>query len=57
MKNFSSQIRDAIKASGVTRYALAEKAGVADSVLSRFMSEKQSMSLSTVDKIAEALGL
>ncbi|MHB1424718.1 MAG: helix-turn-helix domain-containing protein [Gemmataceae bacterium] len=57
MKSFSDQIRDAIKSSCVTRYVLAGQAGIAESVLSRFMSGKQGMSLSTLDKIAEVLGL
>ena len=57
MKPFSDQIRDAIQASGVSRYALAEQCGVFESAISRFMSGKQSMSLSTVDKIADTLGL
>jgi UDP-N-acetylglucosamine 1-carboxyvinyltransferase len=57
MKSFIAQIRDAIEASGVTRYALAEQTGLSESILSRFMSGKQNMSLATVDKIAEALGL
>jgi transcriptional regulator with XRE-family HTH domain len=57
MGTFSDQIRDAIEASGVTRYALAKQAGIAESALSRFMSGKQSMSLATLDRIAETLGL
>jgi len=57
MTTFSDQIRAAIEASGITRYAIAKQAGIAESALSRFMSGDQSMSLSTVDKIAGALGL
>src|SRR5712692_3698336 len=57
MKTFSDQIRDAIEASSLTRFALAKQAGIAESALSRFMSSKQSMSLATLDRIAENLGL
>ena len=57
MKPISEQIRDAIEASRDSRYALAEQAGISDSALSRFMSGKQRISLSTLDKIADALGL
>jgi transcriptional regulator with XRE-family HTH domain len=56
-KTFSDQIRDAIESSCVTRYVLAGQAGIAESALSRFMSGKQGMSLSTLDKIAKVLGL
>src|SRR5215472_8763378 len=57
MKSFSDQIRGAIEASSITRYALAKQAGIAESALSRFMSGKQSISLATLDRIAENLGL
>jgi transcriptional regulator with XRE-family HTH domain len=57
MRAFSDQIRDAIRASSLTCYALAKQAGIAESALSRFLSGKQSMSLATLDKIAETLGL
>jgi transcriptional regulator with XRE-family HTH domain len=57
MKAFSDQIRDVIEASGVTRYALAKQAGIAESVLSRFMAGEQGMSTATLDKIAGVLGL
>jgi transcriptional regulator with XRE-family HTH domain len=57
MKPLSVQIREAIEASCVSRYMLAEQAGIAESVLSRFMSGKQGISSSTLDKIAEVLGL
>lgn len=57
MQAFSEQIRDAIKATKVSRYSLADQTGVSESVLSRFMTGKQSISLSTLDKIADVLGL
>jgi transcriptional regulator with XRE-family HTH domain len=57
VKTFSDQIRDAIAASGVTRYALARQAGIPESALGRFVSGKQALSTSTLDKLAVALGL
>ena len=57
MAPFSTQIREAIKASCVSRYAIAEQCGISESVLSRFMSDKHNISLSTLDKIAAILGL
>lgn len=57
MTLLSDQIREAIARSGVSRYALAEQAGIAESVLSRFVSGKQGIASSSLDKIAEVLGL
>jgi transcriptional regulator with XRE-family HTH domain len=57
MKPLSDQIREAITASCVTRYVLARQAGIPESAISRFMSGKLGLSTSTLDKIAEVLGL
>jgi transcriptional regulator with XRE-family HTH domain len=57
MTPFSEQIRNAIRNAGVSRYAIAKQANISESALSRFMSGEQSMSLATLDGIAEALGL
>src|SRR4051812_3219057 len=57
MKSFSDQIREAIDSSAITRYVLSEKTGITESALSRFMTGKQSLSLTTMDKIADVLGL
>jgi plasmid maintenance system antidote protein VapI len=40
-----------------TAYELAEAAGVDRSVLSRFMSEKRTITLETADRLAGMLGL
>ncbi len=50
-------IRDAIETSGKSRYQLARESGVAESVLSRLMSGERGMSIGTVERMAEALGL
>jgi transcriptional regulator with XRE-family HTH domain len=57
MGRLSDQIREAIEASGTTRYALAKQIGVPESTLSRFMAGKQGLTLATLDKLAEVLGL
>jgi len=57
MAKFSDQIREAISTSGTSRYALAKQVGVSESALSRFMSGKQGLTLASLDKLAEVLGL
>ncbi len=50
-------IRDAIEASGTSRYQLARESGVAESVLSRFKSRETGLSVGTIETLADALGL
>lgn len=55
----SETIIDAIHAASLTGsvYEIAKRSGVHESILSRFLSGKQGITLNTVDKLAEALGL
>ncbi len=53
----SEQLRAAIRASGLTHYALAKAADVTPDMIDRFVSGERSPRLETVDKIAAALGL
>ncbi|MFN5973102.1 MAG: helix-turn-helix domain-containing protein [Planctomyces sp.] len=53
----SDTLRDAIQSSGMTCYVLANKAGLSQSVLSRFLSGERDISLGTAGKLADALGL
>ena len=57
MTRLSRQIREAIASSGLTRYRIAEEAGVAQSTLSRFMAGEGGLTLDTLDRIAEVLRL
>ena len=50
-------IREAIEASGKSRYQLARESGVAESALSRLMSRERGLSVGTVEQLAKALGL
>jgi plasmid maintenance system antidote protein VapI len=56
-ETLSDVLRRAILESGMTRYAIAVKAGVDQAALSRFVSGKRSMSLETADKLMDALDL
>ncbi|QDV32371.1 helix-turn-helix domain-containing protein [Tautonia plasticadhaerens] len=56
-RRFSDQIRDAVNASGMSRYALCKAIGLNQGAMSRFMSGKGGMSLENLDRLAELLGL
>jgi len=52
-----STLRKAIKASGLTHYALAKVTGVTAGQLDRFMSGERDLRLTSAAAIADALGL
>lgn len=56
-QRFSDEIRAAIERSGVSRYALCKRVGLAQSAMSRFMSGEQGLSLAVLDRLAAALDL
>jgi plasmid maintenance system antidote protein VapI len=53
----SDQLRGIIRARNLTPYAVAQSAGVAPSVVSRFCNGERGLSTDTLDKVADALGL
>ena len=56
-KKLSDEIRDAVNASGISRYAIAKALGIAESTMSRFMSGKGGLSMEFIDRLAELLGI
>ena len=56
-KKVSDQIRNAIETSGVSRYKIAQHTGIDNATLSRFMGGTGGMTVETLDKLAEYLGL
>jgi transcriptional regulator with XRE-family HTH domain len=50
-------LRAAVKASGLTRYAVAKGAGIDVAVLLRFMSGQRTLTLPTAGKLADFLNL
>lgn len=56
-KRFSEQFREAIDASGMSRYAICKAVGMTQGAMSRFMAGKGGLSLDTIDKLAELLEL
>jgi predicted XRE-type DNA-binding protein len=53
----SEQIRNAVNASGMSRYAIAKALGIAESTMSRFMNGKGGLSMDFIDRLAELLGM
>lgn len=53
----SDEIREAVNASGKSRYAIAKILGIAESTMSRFMNGKGGLSMNSIDRLAELLRL
>jgi len=57
MASLSEQIREIVKKSTVSSYAIAKQIGVSETLLGRFLSGERGLSLSTLDKLAEMFGI
>ncbi len=57
MGRLLDEIRDAIEASGKTRYRIAQESGIAESMLSRLMSGERGLSIDALETLADYLGL
>jgi len=53
----SEILRDAITERGLTAYAAAKRSGVSVDAIQRFMNAERGLTLTTVDKLADSLGL
>jgi len=53
----SDKMRRAILESGLSRYRIAKESGVDHAALSRFMAGKVGLSLASLDRMADVLGL
>ena len=53
----SDEIRQAVDASGLSRYRIAKALGIAESTMSRFMSGKGGLSMEYLDDLAALLDL
>jgi transcriptional regulator with XRE-family HTH domain len=53
----SDEIRQAVDASGMSRYAICKQLGILQSSLSRFMSGKGGLTMASLDALAELLDL
>ena len=57
LKPFSDQLRDAIRKADISRYRVAKQTGLTQASLSRFMTGVSGLSLESIDKICDCLGL
>ena len=57
MGRLLDELRDAIEASGKTRYRIAQESGIAESMLSRLMSGERGLSIDALETLADYLGL
>jgi transcriptional regulator with XRE-family HTH domain len=57
-KPLTDQLRQAIEDSGLTRYEIAKRTGIAESTLSRFVTGRRAgLSMQALDALGECLGL
>ena len=56
-KKFSDEIKEAVHASGLSRYAIAKAIGISQSTMSRFMNGKGGLSMDYIDRLGGLLGL
>jgi len=57
MASLLNTMRDAIRNSEQSRYRISRETGIAESVLSRFMSGETGLSVETIERLANYLGL
>jgi antitoxin component HigA of HigAB toxin-antitoxin module len=57
MAELLNMMRKAMESSGQSRYRISKETGIAESVLSRFMSAKTALTVETVERLADYLGL
>jgi len=57
MSTFSEQLQEAIRSSGTSRYAIARQTGLSQALLCRFLQGTRGLSLESIDKLMNALGL
>jgi hypothetical protein len=56
-RSFTDDLRQAVRDSDRTRYAIAKETGIDHAMLSRFVRGQAGMSLKAIDRLMECLGL
>lgn len=56
-QRFSDQLRRAVESSGKTRYQISKETGIDQGNLARFVNQGAGLSMNSVDKLCECLGL
>jgi transcriptional regulator with XRE-family HTH domain len=57
LRRLADQIRASITTSELSRYEISKRSGVDEATLSRFVNEKGSLSLESIEKLAPVLNL
>ena len=57
MSTLSEALREAIRRSGTSRYAIARETGLSQALLCRFLQGTRGLSLGSIDKLMGVLGL
>ena len=57
VKQFSDEIRAAVENCGMTRYRIAKQTDIDAAVLCRFVQGQVGLSMDTLDKLADCIGL
>lgn len=55
--SLSDELRQAIERSGVSRYSIWQQTGIDQGTLSKFMDGERGLSIESIDKLADLLGL
>jgi transcriptional regulator with XRE-family HTH domain len=56
-RKLSDQIRDAIEASPMSRYAICKEIGFSQSTMSRFINGETGISMDVLDRVADIIGM
>ena len=57
MERLSDQIRKAVDLCGLSRYRICKLTGIDQGAFSKFMAHKGGLSITSLDEVAEVLGL
>lgn len=55
--SLSDELRQAVERSGLSRYAIWQQASIDQGSMSKFMAGERGLTLESIDKLAELLGL
>ena len=56
-KPLSEELREAVERSGLSRYSIWQQTGIDQGTLCKFMAGDRGLSIESIDKLAELLGL
>ena len=55
--SLSDELRQAVEQSGLSRYSVWQQTGIDQGTMSKFMAGARGLSLESIDKLADLLGL